>query len=251
MKNQYRKMFLGGLLRTGIRSFSIYAIDWIGASDSRIKNNIEEIKDDQALIKLRQLKPCTYNYIDSINRGTDKVYGFIAQEVEEVLPYAVKQAEDHYIPNIYKLALYNNNIITFSTHHNLESNGNIKLILYNNTEIKVPYTIIDTLKINIDISELSDDNKPSNDLIQDEDGNDLVNNIFVYGTEVNDFHTLKKDAIWTIATSALQEVDRIQQADAVKIQTLETEVSTLKTKNTELETQLADLLARVTALENN
>ena len=155
--------------------------------------------------------------------------------------------------------------ITFTENHNLDSNGNIKLFLPNNKEITVSYTIVNTLKINIDTSNLSDNEKPSNDLVQDDDGNDLAHNIFVYGTEVDDFHTLNKDAIWTTAAAALQEVDRIQQADAIKIQTLETEVSTLKTKNTELETevasekikvstletQLADLLARVTALENN
>ena len=33
-------------------------------------------------------------------------------------------------------------------------------------------------------------------------------NLWVQGEKVADFHTLNKDAIWTVATSALQEVDR-------------------------------------------
>ena len=224
---------------------NIYASGLIAASDSRIKTNIEELVDNEALVKFRQLKPCKYNYIDTLNRTPDKVYGFIAQEVQEIMPYASSiLPSSKYIPNIYKGGIYNNNVITFTENHNLDSDGNIKLILPNNKEIIVPYTIVDTLKINIDISVLSDDEKPSNNLVQDEDGNNLAHNIFVYGTEVDDFHTLNKDAIWTTAAAALQEVDRIQQADAVKIQTLETKVSTL-------ESQLADLLARVTALESN
>ena len=127
----------------------------------------------------------------------------------------------------------------------------IKLILHNNKEIFVSYKIVDTLKISIDTSNLSDDEKPINGLIEDDDANDLTHNVFVYGTEINDFHTLNKNAIWTVASAALQEVDRIQQADAVKIQTLEDKVSILETKNFELESQLTNILNRLSALENN
>ena len=214
-------------------------------SDSRIKKNIEEINDNEALLKIRQIKPYKYNYIDELQRGTNDVYGFIAQEIKDIIPHSVKiQDTMEIVPNIYKNALYNNNIITFEQPHNLNINGNIKLIKPNNTEVIVPYTIVDTLKINIDVSTLSDDEKPSNDLVQDENGNDLSHNIFVYGTEVNDFHVLNKEHIWTTSVAALQEVDRIQQADAVKIQTLET-------KYNDLETKYNDLLARVASLEGN
>jgi hypothetical protein len=46
--------------------------------------------------------------------------------------------------------------------------------------------------------------------------------------EVNDFVFLKKDAIWTVATSALQEVDRQQQADKVRIADLESRIEALE-----------------------
>ena len=60
--------------------------------------------------------------------------------------------------------------------------------------------------------------------------------LFVYGQEVDDFIFVKKEAIWTVATSALHEVDRQQQADKLRI--------------AELETQLASVLARLDALES-
>ena len=228
-------------------------------SDRRIKTNIEELNDNEALLKFRNLKPCKYNYIDTFNRTSDKVYGFIAQEVKETMPYAVNiLPSNEFIPNVYKFALHNNNVITFAENHNLDLDGNIKLILQNNKEITVPYTIIDELKININTSNLSDNEQPSNDLIQNENGNHLAHNIFVYGTEVDDFHTLNKDAIWTTAAAALQEVDKIQQADGIKIQTLENKVVNLETelqneknKVSNLESQLADVLSRLSALENN
>ena len=197
-------------------------------SDRRIKTNIEEIVDSEALLKLRQLKPCKYNQIDT-TRGNDKVYGFIAQEVKDVLPHAVNTTpHPHAIPNVYKNAVYNNNIITFDTEHKLETDGNIKLIIPHIESILCPYTIIDKLRINIDTSHLSDEQKPSNDIVKDENGNDLAHNIFVFGSEVDDFHTVNNDAIWTIATASLQEVDRIQQTNSIKIQKLEEENTKLK-----------------------
>ena len=66
--------------------------------------------------------------------------------------------------------------------------------------------------------------------------NELPTEVFVYGQEVDNFHTLQKDRIFTIATSALQEVDRQLQAE--------------KAKTATLQTQLVYLIARVTALEN-
>ena len=71
----------------------------------------------------------------------------------------------------------------------------------------------------------------------DETGNVIAGNqIFVYGQEVDDFVFLKKEAIFTVATAALQEVDRQLQAEKEKVTTLET--------------QLASVLTRLDALEN-
>jgi predicted GIY-YIG superfamily endonuclease len=50
-----------------------------------------------------------------------------------------------------------------------------------------------------------------NDFIGDVDGSGNMiegQKIFVSGEKVNDFHYLKKDAIWTVATAAVQELDR-------------------------------------------
>ena len=225
----------------GVRIYSagaIYATSFVAASDSRIKKDIVEITDDECLVKIRQLKPSKYKYVDEVLRGGEDVYGFIAQEVEEVIPYAVKEAAySDCIPNVYKGGVYTDGTIVLSEAHGLTANGNIQLkITVNAINIVCPYTIVNDTTLNIDTTNLSENNTPTNDPLYDEDGNQLPYNIFVYGTEVNDFHTIRKDAIWTTGISALQEVDRQLQAEKVKTATLET--------------QVADLLARVTALEN-
>jgi hypothetical protein len=82
----------------------------------------------------------------------------------------------------------------------------------------------------------------------DETGNVVSGNqLFVYGQEVDDFVFVKKEAIWTVATSALQEIDRQQQADKLRIAELERQQQADKLRIAELERQLASVLARLDA----
>ena len=53
-------------------------------------------------------------------------------------------------------------------------------------------------------------------------------NIVVKGQVVDDFKILNKDYLWTIATSALQEVDRQLQAEKDKVASLEARISALE-----------------------
>ena len=54
------------------------------------------------------------------------------------------------------------------------------------------------------------------------------NNILVRGEKVDDFLSIKKNYLWTIATSALQEVDRQLQAEKEKVASLEARISALE-----------------------
>jgi hypothetical protein len=99
---------------------------------------------------------------------------------------------------------------------------------------------------------------------------------FLYGQEIDDFHTLDKNAIFTVVTAAVQDIDRIQQAqqashiqmletqtqmqetqtqtqaqqqaDAVKIESLKTLISEQKTQNEALTTLNTTLTSRVDTL---
>ena len=319
-------------------------------SDSRIKTNISDINDESALTKLREIEPKTYQYIDTIKRNNVTVYGFIAQQIKEVLPKAVT-FQNRTIPSIFELcnATSSSNNEYYDTIHftdfntaNLDASSNNLVIVDANNE-KHAINILSVLdsssvQIDTDLSEwmgaigvsnetvianevqkyekvildannivvlenyditsiatidasdnvvgnkadLTGDNTidSSNNYVDasgnfiagpvnsdghyidasgnyfDADGNfkDASNNligtyktewkkvtihgtkIFVYGQTVNDFHVLQKEYIFTVATAALQEVDRQLQAE--------------KAKTATLESQVADLLARVTALES-
>ena len=198
------------------------------SSDRRIKTNITEINDASSLDKIRLLKPSYYNYIDTTDRTSSVVEGFIAQEVKEVLPYAVL-LQTSYIPNIFKVGSYNSldNIITIDDY----DTNTLEYDASNNVFKKIKLYDISDNKYECEINEIIASNQ-----IKIQSSEDIPTDIFVYGQEVDNFNTLKKEAIFTVATAALQEVDRQQQADKLKIATLET--------------QITDLLARVTALEN-
>ena len=265
----------------------------MSASDSRIKENIEDISDTEALDTLRLLKPKTYTYKDTLRRGSEKVIGFIAQEVQEILPQATGKRYDT-IPNIYEIANVSaSNVITFTNFNtsNLNANStvlNIRTVTNGDERITVANVIDEhTIQVVEDLSKFTgsvDDNgnvitetitttytqeeydalesknginitytpeitKDDYEALTDEEKEvytlsysktETVNvgvQIFVYGQEVDDFNFLKKESIFTIATAALQEVDRQQQADKERIATLES--------------QVVALLARVEALENS
>jgi hypothetical protein len=227
---------------TATRPLSIYASHHIATtelqvySDRRIKKNIVDADDAECLEVLRLLKPKRYQYKDDIERGTEPVWGFIAQEVRETLPYATSLGRG-VVPNIYELAnVSQSNVITFTNFNtsNLESNAT---------------TLIRTKDINgedhdVHLAEVIDEHtiRVEEDLTEwigsvDETGNVVAGNqLFIYGQRVDDFVSLQKSAIFTVATSALQEVDRQLQAEKAKVATLET--------------QLASVLARLDALES-
>jgi len=141
---------------SGTNSYSIYANQRIAGaefnafSDSRIKKNVVDINDSSALDKIRLLEPKIYNYIDEKQKGTSNVYGFIAQEVANVLPYAVTVGEGD-IPNI----LTNSNVSVTSDSNVLElrldtpvtgltlsNTSNINITTDNDQYLTVPRTLI-------------------------------------------------------------------------------------------------------------
>ena len=221
---------------SGNNAYSIYADGRIACSefnafsDSRIKKNVVDINDSSALDKIRLLEPKIYNYIDEKQKGTSNVYGFIAQEVANVLPYAVTVGEGD-IPNI----LTNSNVSVTSDSNVLELRLDTTvegLTLSNTSNINI--TIDNDQYLTVPVLSFSGSNVIT---IQNIDKFSNVTGAYIHGEHIQDFNNLNKDAIWAVSTAALQEVDRQLQTEKAKVSTLET--------------QVVDLLARVTALENN
>ena len=236
-------------------------------SDTRIKDNIVDIDDEQALQTLRLIKPKTYGYVDKYKRGNENVIGFIAQEIKEILPKAVTITKD-YIPNLYtkctvsatdssSILLVTSPIdLSWCPSHDSSGNAfieaagnacsddfgnkqfNIRLYDKSNNEIKCKTTaILDKRRFMMDISG-SKFLDASGNIALDKDGE-----YFLHGQEVDDFHQLDKNAIFTVVTAAIQDIDRHQQTDAAKIQALENKNASLEEELDTLEQAVADLIA--------
>jgi hypothetical protein len=167
-----------------------------GISDCRRKNTIQDTcfgLDD--IVKLRPVSYCWNG-----DTSCHKKYGFIAQEVKKIIPESISLHKE-YIPNIYDAAtVIDNSLIVLDTK---TTNGftlsgetiNIQLYDYKNrsktvTLDKIVNSTSFTIKEPLADSDLSD------------------NKIFVFGQEVNDFHILSKEIVFTIGTAALLEVDK-------------------------------------------
>lgn len=233
-------------------------------SDSRIKKNISAIVDSSTLDILRKVEPKTYNYIDSYN----KVYGFIAQQIREVLPEAVGLTID-YIPNFYRVCSINNNIITLNDHQ-LQDYDLIKIFDSTNNAREFIIKVIDsnTIKIQLnnieiqncltdlnnriqyidsqisqkklaslpdEILDLTRQRKLTNDIITNIDKynslekiNTYNSQIFIYGKKVTDFHNLDKNYIFTVNVAATQELDRRVTDLEQQMESMSDEISNLK-----------------------
>jgi len=231
----------GGNITT-LRDISIYSASdiWIGgtsagltvSSDERIKENITEVPDNLALQMLRDIDCNYYEYKDK-SAGTQKTIGFIAQQVKEHLPMAVS-LQKSIIPNEMRV---------------LEAN-------WDGLNMSSDLTDVSGVKYRFYVSnDPSGNDEVKKEIVGNEDNtftfDKHYNNVFCYGKEVDDFHTLDKQKLFTVNFSATQEIDKIQQEEKTKLAAAEERITALETENATLKAQLNSIEARLAALETN
>jgi hypothetical protein len=218
---KYIARIQGGLLSTYFGS----------VSDTRIKKDIQDLNDGDALQELRLIKPTTYKYKDWINRGDKLVIGFIAQQIRDVCPIAVNTVTD-YIPNIYK-NIIPDEIIVDKTYTKL---------IFNNLEFKSDIPSNSMIRIidkqnNIHQGVSNWEGNSLNILIKYIINKDYLNEVFIYGVEVEDFLTLNKDYLFTINFAATQELDKIIKSQQSLIEKLREDLEKLTERVAILENQ--------------
>ena len=203
----------------GNADVSIYATNRMMASefdalsDARIKDVIGVSNTNTDLNTLLKLKITDY-------RMKDKKIDFrpykkvIAQEVREVYPQAVS-LHTEVIPDIYAMTNIVNGKVNLKT--DLKVGDKVKLILENKEGL---YEVIEAHANNFTVNEM------------------LNGDVFVFGKEVNDFHTVDYDAISMLNVSATQELYKIIQAQKEEIEFLKKENGVLKAS---VESNKADL----------
>jgi len=193
-------------------------------SDIRVKCNINAIDSKDAIEAIRLLQPKRYEYIDRNMSVFKQHIGFIAQEAKLCIPECVHTKKE-FIPNIYSMAKLTSsgpsgNAVLTSVQHPIA-----KLIrddLLRTTDVILNTTHPSCLK---DIK-LKMFNKSKecfyvccvesiddyNILVEPLDATTtavlLSADYFVYGQEIEDYHYMNNDAVFSTLVSAFQALDK-------------------------------------------
>jgi len=187
----------------GVLSGSAFYI----TSDRRVKNRITNASNEADLELLANLKVRNYGYKDVVRYGSGKKRGFIAQEVAEIMPYAITKSTAN-IPDIYQMAESSEGWIQLETA--LQPGDRVRLIDSRDQDETHEVLAVADGKFRT--------------AFEPHDGK-----VFVYGREVRDFHGVDYDAVTVLNVSATQQ--------------LKTEVDALRAENVELRKRLDTLEA--------
>jgi len=223
-----------GLSSTSSVSIKASASIWtaggqfISSSDKRTKANIENMNTENALMLINSLNVVSYNWIDPA-KSSQKQQGFIAQELENVLPEAITTVAE-VIPDIMELVetyQYNDNTLKFTLKKNIElKEGDfIRIIVEDEGEYKWKVSAINGNEIVVTTNENFTGN----------------NRIFVFGREVDDFKTVDYDRVFVHNISATQELYKRIEQYKKQIAELEKTVATLLTGYEAMKTALEDV----------
>jgi hypothetical protein len=152
-------------------------------SDQRVKTNIEDLSRVTSLHTIRQLKPKIYDFIDA----PKKQIGFIAQEIKSIdlLKPSIHEGPG-FIPNIYRMVTCDQGRFTLD----IPLKEGV-LIRYKRNGKQHTTRILNVFNTSYQLEE------------------EVSGEIFLYGTEVSDFHSMEKDMIFTLSVSAIQQLDEL------------------------------------------
>jgi hypothetical protein len=175
---------------SGAVQYSIYASQRIAAtefnafSDARIKNVKGISKSNEDLETLQKIRITDYVHIDTIRKGNKQIKKVIAQELKNVYPQAVSTITDA-IPDVYKKAVLTNGFIKLPT--TLKIGDKVKIVFADGEDI-------------FDVKDVNTNGFAIN--------SNKSGDVFVFGQQVSDFHTVDYEALTTLNISATQELSK-------------------------------------------
>ena len=216
----------------------VVANEFDAFSDMRIKKDRTASNPAADLETLMALKPVQFKYIDAVVHGADSKKGFIAQEVMQVYPEAVQTATD-FIPSVYQVSKstrYNaaakQMLITVEKPHGLKAGDKVKSLVLGNDKVINTVASVES-ETAFTLSDWKDTTSTA---------------LFVYGKEVNDFHTVDYDRIYTLNVSATQQLATQLIAAQNRLTKLENENDRLKTQSSEQQQMMNTMKAQIDAI---
>ncbi len=202
-------------------------------SDTRIKKDLQQSNGAEDLSTLLKLEVTDYTHKDTIMKGTDRVKGFIAQQVEKVYPQAVTTSFN-FIPSVFSRpssVQVEGSKATFQMEnaHNLVSGDLVRI-----------YASAKSSEKDFRVTAVADDKSFT---VAEWTGESIADQMFIYGKGVSDFRTVEYDRIHTLNVSATQELAR-------RVAQLEAANAGLLQKNNELQQMNEGLRGDVNGLND-
>lgn len=203
---------------------SIRTYGWIATrmgfaaySDRRIKRDIQASESVKDLAAIQKAVVTNYRMIDPADGGMLWKKGFIAQDLEKVLPLAVSQSTE-FVPDIFSVATKlaydtpsKNLTVSLGKEHGLKTGDLVRLHVDGNRFDANVIAVASANEFTVEKCETA----PAA--------------VLVYGKQVSDFRTVNYDYVFTTAVSALQQLKTEKDA----------EVKALHDENSDLRAQLA------------
>ena len=178
------------------------------------------------MLLVSQLKVTDYLFKDTLEKGNQIIKGFIAQEVENIVPGAVTK-QTNWIPDIYQIA------------EKLEVNDQQKtltIFLKSITDLKVGDKIKLISPENEDIQREVVDVKDKCFTVGD--WKEKTDKIFVFGKQVNDFRVVDYDRLFTLGISAIQELVKREAKSQSEFENLKKQFENQLNQNQKTESRL-------------
>ncbi|GAA4751035.1 tail fiber domain-containing protein [Flavisolibacter ginsenosidimutans] len=186
---------------------AVYAAEFDANSDARIKNVTGMTNSEKDLETINSLRITDYTMKDKVKYGNKPFKKVIAQEVEKVYPQVISTHTD-FIPNVYQLThkvekTADGYLLTFIKKHNLTRDAKkLKLLSKESKAMEI-----------VDV-----ENIPSDYQVLVKGTNITDEQLFVYGEEVDDFHTVDYEGLTTLNISATQELSKQLKAQQAAIE---------------------------------
>ena len=182
----------------------IFAANYVLASDERIKRDITDLPS--TLVLIDKIKPKTYKYRDTA-QGDRMTYGFIAQELEQVLPDAILTTRAK-IPNIMKKVNVIDGVFTLEEATDLMEGDVIAIYDDENKQYDVT------------ITEMISDKSFTIDMVED-----LQDQFFIYGKFVDDFKAIEHNDLLPVMIKGIQELNAKNKALEDRLAILEATIN--------------------------
>ena len=200
--------------------YSIYADNRIACpefnafSDLRIKDVMGTSDAQKDLATLEKLEIVDYQYKDKLTKGDKHYKKVIGQQVAEVYPQVVDKVKGEVVPDIMQKASMSKGIITLAN-HGLSVSDEVKVIWSDkDKEEEVKDLFYRVKSVSAESFEL--------------DTEESIDEVFVYGRKVNDFHVVDYEGIAMLNVSATQALAQENRALKAEVQGLKKEIVEIK-----------------------